>query len=86
MFELSKFSFRIVSVEKFYREDILTWLTFFGDILHIIAAIIIINKTEISYNSFIFIGYESIISKIFLWLSLLTDLKKPDRGFFQGDE
>lgn len=40
----------------------------------------------ITYNGLLFFGYEIFGIKLILWILLLYDLKKPDRGFFIGDE
>ena len=41
---------------------------------------------HIAYNAIFLLAYECLAMKTILWVLVLFDLKKPDRGFFKGDE
>ena len=48
--------------------------------------VVCVYNVFMNYNGVFFIGYETVSFKVVLWLLILYDLKKPDRGFFIGDE
>ena len=86
LFGWDSFSFRVVSVAKFFEEDIVTFISFIGDALYLLAMVICAFNLYVTYNAILFLSYEVLIMKVILWVMLFIDLKKPDRGFFKGDE
>lgn len=86
VFDWSSTAFRIVSVEKFFPEDILTLCTIFGDIIFLAGMSVCVYNIHLAYNTLFLLGYECLILKLILWVLLFFDLKKPDKGFFKGDE
>ena len=79
------FSYRIISVEKFYYEDIVTWISFVFDITDVAAFVIINYNIFMTYAVLYFISFELLLFKAAQWIMLVYDLKKTDRGFFLGD-
>lgn len=78
------FSYRIISVEKFYPEDLFTWLSFLPDIIDLSAFTIVAYNIFITYSVLYIYPFELLLIKGCQWIMLLRDLKKPDRGFFFG--
>lgn len=85
LFGWQVFSFRIVSVSKFYWEDVLTLISLLGDVLFVAAMAACIYNIFITYSGLLVLGYECLALKGVLWVLVFYDLKKPDRGFFKGD-
>lgn len=83
---LPALSFRIVSVEKFYQEDVINWLLILTDLTDISAFFVVAYNIFITYAVLYLLPFEIIAIKVIIWVIFLYDLKKPDRGFFFGDE
>jgi hypothetical protein len=79
------FSYRIVSVEKFYYEDVLTWVSFLPDLADIAAFAIASYNVFPTYAVLYLLPFELLLLKVVQWAMLAYDMKKPDRGFFLGD-
>lgn len=86
LFGSDMLAYRVVSVEKFYNEDCIIYCCAIGDALQIVAVIMCLFNVLVEYTGIALIGYETVAIKAILWTLLLYDLKKPDRGFFIGDE
>lgn len=56
------------------------------DILDVSTFAIVAYNVFIQYSVLYIYFYELILFKIILWCFLAYDFKKPDRGFFFGDE
>jgi len=56
------------------------------DLLDIFAFGIVAYNIFMQYSVLYLFIYELIIFKIIVWCLVVYDMKKPDRGFFYGDE
>lgn len=54
---MDRFAFRVVSVEKFYTEDIITYFSAIGDLLEITACIVILYNVFMTYNGLLLLSY-----------------------------
>lgn len=57
-----------------------------GDLFAVSAAVFLLLNVDLAHHTLIYSSYEIICFKVILWTLLFWDLKKPDRGFFMGDE
>lgn len=57
VFGMDRFAFRVVSVEKFYTEDIITYFSAIGDLLEITACIVILYNVFMTYNGLLLLSY-----------------------------
>jgi hypothetical protein len=80
------FSFRVVSVEKFYAEDVLNWAAFLIDLLDLSAFAVVAYNLFTTYSVLYLSFYELATIKMVAWGLIAYDMRKPDRGFFSGDE
>jgi len=46
---------------------------------------IVAYNVFIQYSVLYLIGLEVLAIKVIIWILLIIDSKKPDRGFFMGD-
>ena len=62
------------------------WWLLLPDILDVSALILICYNIFITYAVLYLVPFEVIVIKAIIWALFFNDLKKPDRGFFIGDE
>jgi hypothetical protein len=86
LLSLPCFCYRVLSVDKFYREDVVNWLLVAADITDIAAFVLVAYNIFIAYAVLYLVPFELTAIKFLIWALFLYDLKKPDRGFFLGDE
>jgi hypothetical protein len=65
---------------------VLNWLLFVPDLLDISAFAIVTYNIFMQYSVLYLFLYELILLKTIVWCLIVYDMKKPDRGFFFGDE
>ena len=79
------FSYRILSVSKFYAEDVVNWMLILPDIADISAFVLVAFNIFMEYTVLYLLPFEVSCLKATIWILFLYDLRKPDRGFFLGD-
>lgn len=62
------------------------WWVSLVDAVEIAALAVVAYNIFITYAVLYLLPFELITIKILGWIFFLYDLRKPDRGFFQGDE
>jgi hypothetical protein len=80
------FGYRIVSVEKFYYEDVIVWVSAVADLGELAAFAVASYNVFPTYAVLYLLPFELLLLKTVQWVLLAYDMKKPDRGFFLGDE
>lgn len=62
------------------------WVSFLPDIADLAAFVIVNYNVFITYAVLYLFSFELLLLKAAQWIMLTYDFKKPDRGFFLGDE
>ena len=52
----------------------------------IVAFVLVAYNIFIQYSVLYLLPFEVMAIKVVVWILFLYDLRKPDRGFFMGDE